>query len=151
MRSSGSSRPPSNSIGRSDIPAGGTTTVFSGSLKIGLNGLIGFSTALLSLSTLVGFASAFGAFVFAVAYGIVQLAGNKFPVGNPTIVVLILLIGGMQLICLGIMGQYIGRIYEETKRRPRFVVDRAAGFDSIKGNPVRPIKSGERARSGRAE
>jgi polyisoprenyl-phosphate glycosyltransferase len=113
---------------------------FLGSLKIGLNGVIGFSTALLSLSTLVGFASAAFAFVFAIAYGVVQLAGRKFPVGNPTIVVLILLLGGMQLICLGIMGQYIGRIYEETKRRPRFVVDRAAGFDLIQGNHVREIE-----------
>ena len=65
-----------------------------------------------------------------------QIAGNTFPVGNPTIVILILLIGGIQLICLGIMGQYIGRIYEETKHRPRFVVDRAAGFDVVQTRPV---------------
>ncbi|MGO9877216.1 MAG: glycosyltransferase family 2 protein, partial [Acidimicrobiia bacterium] len=86
---------------------------FVGSLKIGLNGIVGFSTALLSLSTFLGFAAAIGAFVMAIAYGIVQLAGNKFPVGNPTIVVLILFVGGIQLICFGIMGQYVGRIYEE--------------------------------------
>ena len=112
---------------------------FVGSLKIGLNGVIGFSTALLSLSTIVGFVAATGAFVMAVAYAIVQIAGRKFPVGNPTIVVLILLIGGIQLICLGIMGQYIGRTYEETKRRPRFVVDRAAGFDLADAEPALSI------------
>jgi len=113
---------------------------FLGSLKIGLNGVIGFSTALLSLSTFIGFGAAIGGFVLAVAYGIVQIAGNTFPVGNPTIVVLILLMGGLQLICFGIMGQYVGRIYEEVKRRPRFVVDRAAGFDVIEGSPVRSIE-----------
>jgi polyisoprenyl-phosphate glycosyltransferase len=113
---------------------------FVGSLKIGLNGVVGFSTALLSLSTIIGFAAAAAAFVTAVSYAIVQLAGRKFPVGNPTIVVLILLIGGIQLICLGIMGQYIGRSYEEVKRRPRFVVDRAAGFDHIEGNPARMVE-----------
>jgi dolichol-phosphate mannosyltransferase len=109
---------------------------FVGSLKIGLNGVVGFSTALLSLSTILGFVAAVVAFIIAVGYGAMQIAGRTFPVGNPTIVVLILLIGGIQLICLGIIGQYIGRIYEETKRRPRFVVDRAAGFDQF-GGPVR--------------
>ncbi len=113
---------------------------FLGSLKIGLNGVIGFSTALLSLSTFIGFAAAFLSFVVAVAYGIAQIAGNTFPVGNPTIVILVLLMGGLQLICFGIMGQYVGRIYEEVKQRPRFVVDRAAGFDAIEGNPVRSIE-----------
>lgn len=115
---------------------------FVGSLKIGLNGVIGFSTALLSLSTIIGFGAAIVAFITAVSYAIVQLAGRKFPVGNPTIVILILLIGGIQLICLGIMGQYLGRIYEETKHRPRFVVDRAAGFDRIEGNLVREVERG---------
>ena len=113
---------------------------FFGSLKIGLNGIIGFSTALLSLSTILGFAAAIGAFVMAIAYMIVKLAGREFPVGNPTIVVLVLLVGGIQLICLGIIGQYIGRIYEEVKHRPRFVVDRAAGFDVIEGSPPKPIE-----------
>ncbi len=113
---------------------------FVGSLKIGLNGVIGFSTALLSLSTLLGFIAAAAAFVMAIAYGVAQVAGNTFPVGNPTIVMLILLIGGFQLICFGIMGQYVGRIYEEVKRRPRFVVDRAAGFDLVDGLPVRAIE-----------
>ncbi len=113
---------------------------FVGSLKIGFNGVVGFSTALLSLSTILGFVSAVGAFVTAVSYAVVQLAGRKFPVGNPTIVVLVLLIGGIQLICLGIMGQYVGRTYEEVKRRPRFIVDRAAGFDAVDGSPVRVLE-----------
>jgi len=113
---------------------------FVGSLKIGLNGVIGFSTALLSLSTLIGFIAAIGGFLIAVAYAIAQIVGNTFPVGNPTIVVLILLMGGLQLICFGIMGQYVGRIYEEVKRRPRFVVDRAAGFDLVDGLPIRALE-----------
>ena len=120
---------------------------FLGSLKIGLNGVIGFSTALLSLSTFIGFAAAFLAFLIAVAYGVAQIVGNAFPVGNPTIVILILFMGGLQLICFGILGQYVGRIYEEVKRRPRFVVDRAAGFDVIEGNPTRPIERDPAPRS----
>jgi polyisoprenyl-phosphate glycosyltransferase len=101
---------------------------FLGSIRIGLNGLIAFSTALLNLSTAVGFVAAAGAFVVGVAYLIATLAGVQFPVGNPTIVALVLFVGGVQLICIGIIGQYLGRIYDEVKRRPRYIVDVAEGF-----------------------
>jgi dolichol-phosphate mannosyltransferase len=50
-------------------------------------------------------------------------------VGNPTLVILILFMGGIQLISVGILGEYIGRIYEEVRARPRFIVDRAEGFE----------------------
>ncbi len=101
---------------------------FLGSVRIGLNGLIAFSTALLNLSTAVGFAAAGAAFLVGVAYLIATFAGVPFPVGNPTIVALVLFVGGVQLICLGIIGQYLGRIYDEVKRRPRYIVDVAEGF-----------------------
>jgi Na+/H+ antiporter NhaC len=57
-----------------------------------------------------------------------KLCGFPFPVGNPTLVILILFMGGIQLISVGILGEYIGRIYEEVRARPRFIVDRAEGF-----------------------
>ena len=56
-----------------------------------------------------------------------KLAGFPFPVGNPTIVILMLLMGGIQLISVGILGEYIGRIYEEVRARPKFIVERAEG------------------------
>jgi polyisoprenyl-phosphate glycosyltransferase len=101
---------------------------FVGSLRIGFNGLVAFSTALLNLSTLAGFAAAFAAFVVTASYIGLKIGGVKFPIGNPTIVSLILLLGGLQLICLGIIGQYIGRIYDEVKRRPRYIIDRTVGI-----------------------
>ncbi|MDQ6854853.1 MAG: glycosyltransferase family 2 protein [Actinomycetota bacterium] len=101
---------------------------FLGSVRIGLNGLIAFSSALLNLSTAVGFAAAGAAFLVGIAYLIATLAGVQFPVGNPTIVALVLFVGGVQLICIGIIGQYLGRIYDEVKRRPRYIVDVAEGF-----------------------
>ena len=64
------------------------------------------------------------------AYLIMKLRGFPFPLSNPTIVILILFLGGIQLISVGILGQYIGRIYEEVKRRPKFILDRAIGFDN---------------------
>ena len=45
------------------------------------------------------------------------------------IVILVLFMGGVQLISTGILGEYIGRIYEEVRHRPKFIVDRSLGFD----------------------
>jgi dolichol-phosphate mannosyltransferase len=103
---------------------------FFGSLRIGLNGLVGFSNYLLTLSSQIGFLIAGLSFFIAIAYAIMKLCGFPFPIGNPTIVILILFIGGVQLISVGILGEYIGRIYEEVKRRPKYIVDTAEGFDN---------------------
>lgn len=100
---------------------------FVGSLRIGFNGLIAFSSALLNLSTIAGLIAAFLSFIIGIAYAILKVTGFDFPIGNPTIVILLLFIGGIQLICLGIIGQYIGRIYDEVKRRPKYIVDRKFG------------------------
>jgi glycosyltransferase involved in cell wall biosynthesis len=101
---------------------------FFGSLRIGFNGIFCFSTYALTLSTQLGFLIAGGSFVIALAYLVMKLCGFPFPVGNPTLVILILFMGGIQLISVGILGEYIGRIYEEVRARPRFIVDRAEGF-----------------------
>jgi glycosyltransferase involved in cell wall biosynthesis len=101
---------------------------FLGSLKIGLNGIVGFSNYLLGLSSLLGFCAAGGALFFAVVYLFLKLWGFPFPMGNPTIVILVLFLGGVQLISVGILGEYIGRIYDEVKQRPKFIVDEKHGF-----------------------
>ncbi|HMD60911.1 MAG TPA: glycosyltransferase family 2 protein [Opitutaceae bacterium] len=101
---------------------------FLGSLRIGFNGIFCFSTYALTLSTQLGFVIAGASFLIALAYLVMKLCGFPFPVGNPTTVILILFMGGIQLISVGILGEYIGRIYEEVRARPRFIVDRAEGF-----------------------
>jgi len=103
---------------------------FLGSLRIGFNGIFCFSTYALKLSTMMGFAIASFSFLIALAYLIMKLAGFPFPLGNPTIVILVLFMGGIQLISVGILGEYIGRIYEEVRGRPKFIVERAEGFKS---------------------
>ena len=102
---------------------------FFGSFKIGLNGIIGFSSALLNLSTVLGFLAAITSFVLGASYVVLQLFGQPFPVGNPSIVAVVLFVGGLQLICLGIIGQYIGRIYDEVKQRPRYIVAQSFGVN----------------------
>ncbi len=103
---------------------------FIGSLRIGFNGIFCFSTYALTLSTMAGFAIAGASFLIALAYLGMKLAGFPFPIGNPTVVILILFLGGIQLISVGILGEYIGRIYEEVRSRPKYIVDRAEGFGS---------------------
>lgn len=99
-------------------------------LRNGLHGLVCFSSFLLKLSTTFGLVCAVGAFLLGVSYALIQIIGRPFPMGNPTIVILVLFMGGIQLICLGIMGEYISRIYEEVRERPKFIVDYAIGFSS---------------------
>ena len=102
---------------------------FLGSLRIGFNGIFCFSTYALTLSTQVGFAIAGLSVLLALTDLVLKLTGAvNFPLGNPTLVILILFLGSIQLISVGILGEYIGRIYEEVRSRPKFIVDRAEGF-----------------------
>ena len=110
---------------------------FLGSLRIGLNGIIGFSTFPLTLSTLFGFLVAGFSFFIALAYLILKIWGLPFPMGNPTIVIIVLFLGGVQLISVGILGEYIGRIYEEVKQRPKFIIEKTWGSFE---NPINSIK-----------
>ena len=98
---------------------------YLGSLKIGFNGIFGFSTIPLQIMMWTGFAIALlsaMAILIVIALKIIQ--GNDFPMGTPTIMVLVLFIGGVQLAAVGVLGEYIGRIYDEVRRRPLYIVDR---------------------------
>jgi dolichol-phosphate mannosyltransferase len=104
---------------------------FLGSLRIGFNGIFGFSSFALTLSTQFGFLIAGFSFFGGLVYMIMKLMGFNFPIGNPTLVILILFMGGIQLISVGILGEYIGRIYDEVLGRPKFIVDRLEGLSGI--------------------
>ncbi len=118
---------------------------FLGSLVIGLNGIVGFSRYPLALISFAGVVLAVLAVLLAVAYGVLKLAGVGFPTGNPTIVVIVSLFSGIQLLSLGIMGEYVGRIYEEVKRRPKFIVEEAHGFGEDPDVAHDPDRAWERA------
>ena len=67
---------------------------FIGSLRIGMNGMVSFSNYLLTLSSTMGFVIAGFSFILGLTYAVMKLLGVPFPVGNPTIVILILFLGG---------------------------------------------------------
>ena len=110
--------------------------VSASQIRIGLNGIVCFSSYLLTLSSTFGFATAGLSFLIGGLYAVMKVLGFPFPIGNPTVVVLILFMGGVQLISVGILGEYIARIYEEVKQRPKFIVDRALGFEESKALPL---------------
>ena len=101
---------------------------FFGSLRIGFNGIFCFSTYALQLSTMLGFVIAGFSFLLMTIYLFYKFMGWQILWGNPTLVILISFLGGIQLISVGILGEYIGRIYEEVRGRPKFIVERTAGF-----------------------
>ncbi|MFM7514795.1 MAG: glycosyltransferase family 2 protein [Cyanobium sp.] len=101
---------------------------FIGSLRIGFNGIFCFSTYALTLSTWLGFVVSGFSFLLMAVYLFYKLMGWTIVWGNPTLVILISFLGGIQLISVGILGEYIGRIYEEVRGRPKFIVERAEGF-----------------------
>lgn len=103
---------------------------FFGSLRIGFNGIFCFSTYALTLSTMLGFAIAGCSFLLMAVYLFYKLMGWQILWGNPTLVILVTFLGGVQLISVGILGEYIGRIYEEVRGRPKYIVERAVGFRS---------------------
>jgi dolichol-phosphate mannosyltransferase len=107
-------------------------------VRLAVDGLLSFSTVPLRLATYLGLVVSAIAFLGAVFTLVQRLFADWFariglaPVpGFATIVIAILFLGGVQLICLGIMGEYIGRIYDEVKGRPSWIVRQTLGLPSV--------------------
>jgi glycosyltransferase involved in cell wall biosynthesis len=100
---------------------------FMGSLVIGMNGVVSFSRYPLHLISIGGMFISIFAFLFGLGYTIAKLAGFGFPSGNPTIVIIVSFFSGIQMLSIGIMGEYVGRIYDEVKMRPQYIVESAYG------------------------
>ena len=88
-----------------------------------LEGITSFSTAPLRVATYVGVMTAVLAFVFAIWVVLKALLWGDPVAGWPTMMAVILFLGGMQLVALGLIGEYLGRLYEESKQRPLYLVD----------------------------
>ncbi len=103
---------------------------FIGSLVIGLDGIVGFSRYPLQLISLIGVTVSGLAFTFALVYLALKIGGVGFPVGNPTIVIVVSFFSGIQLLSLGVIGEYIGRIYDESRDRPKYIIESRHGWDT---------------------
>ena len=102
---------------------------FLGSMRIGLNGVIGFSRYPLQVISMIGLVVFVFAMLLSVTYLLLKLAGVGIVWGNPTLVIIISFFSGIQMLSLGVMGEYVGRIYDEVKQRPMYIVDATEGFE----------------------
>lgn len=102
--------------------AGTTTWSYWKLFNLGLEGITSFSTTPLRWATYLGFLSAGSAFLYAFYVIGKTLLFGEIIKGYPTLLIVILLLGGTQLITLGILGEYLGRMFNETKNRPLYFI-----------------------------
>jgi dolichol-phosphate mannosyltransferase len=110
--------------------AGRSKYQFWSMLRLALDGIFSFSVVPLRMIALLGLATMLFGIGFGVFSVISHLTGNVDGTGWTTLVVLILIFGGVQIFSIGIVSEYIGRTYEEVKKRPRYIVESKVGFDS---------------------
>jgi polyisoprenyl-phosphate glycosyltransferase len=105
--------------------AGETKYPFKKMLKLAVNAITGFSYFPLQVATYLGFIAA-GLSIIAIPVVIfMRLAGRPEFTGQASTLLSVLFLGGVQLICLGILGEYLGRVYDEVKGRPLYIVSKA--------------------------
>jgi dolichol-phosphate mannosyltransferase len=108
--------------------AGETKYPYRKMLKFAVDGITSFSSAPLRLASWLGYLASFLAFAYLASVFIQKAMGATIQ-GWATIMVAMLFLGGVQLICIGIIGEYIGRIFTEIKPRPMYVVEEVYGAD----------------------
>lgn len=113
---------------RAERYAGETKYPLKKMLKFALDGITSFSYLPLQLATYIGFIAAGLAVLGIIVTIILRLSGSEAFYGQATTLVSVLFLGGVQLISLGIIGEYLGRIYDEVKGRPLYIVREALGF-----------------------
>ena len=124
--------------------AGVTKFSFFKMVKFATDGIVSFSILPLRLATWVGFAASGIALLGVLITVVERLMGVEGLVkGWASVLVAILFIGGVQLICMGIIGEYVGRIYGESKRRPLYVVRERLGFESAPQARAELVRAGQ--------
>ena len=98
-------------------------------LRFATDGITSFSHVPLQLAMTLGFVFAGVALLGIPAIVALRVSGSREFSGQATTLVSVLLLGGIQLICLGIVGEYLGRIYNEVKRRPLYLISGKWGFE----------------------
>jgi dolichol-phosphate mannosyltransferase len=118
--------------------AGETKYPYRKMIKFAFDGLTSFSSVPLKLATLLGYATSFLALLYACSVLVQKILGITVQ-GWATIMVGMLFLGGVQLICIGIMGEYVARIFNQTKQRPMYIVEEI--YTSAKTRDLRTLSN----------
>ena len=121
--------------------AGMTTWNFLSLFNLAMKGMTSFTTAPLRIMTFLGIIVSFGALAYMVFVLIMALIYGDPVAGYPTLMTVMLFLGGIQILSLGIIGEYIGQIFYESKRRPIYLVDEMNGKRMIYESVLRPLES----------
>ena len=105
---------------------------YYGSLKIGFNGIFGFSSKPLFLMSIIGIIFAFISFLIGGYYIFIKIIDPSITPGLSSTVLFITFFSGLNLLGLGVLGEYVGRIYDEVKNRPNYIIDKKINFDDEK-------------------
>ncbi len=100
---------------------------------LALDGIVSFSFVPLRIITMLGFIVSAISIALAIMYAVQRIAFGLTPPGFPTLIVAIFFLSGIQLITIGVIGEYVGRIFEEVKQRPLYVVRRVIQQSKIPG------------------
>ena len=125
--------------------AGKTTWSYLALLSLAVEGITSFTTAPLRLTTVLGLIVSALALCYMVVVLVDALVYGDPVAGYPTLMTVLLFLGGVQLLSLGIIGEYLGRVFTESKRRPCYLIDELDGekFDNAKLARRRYIDPGE--------
>ncbi|MCC6455158.1 MAG: glycosyltransferase family 2 protein [Caldilineaceae bacterium] len=124
---------------RAERYAGETKYPLRKMIRLATSAITSFSHVPLQLATYVGFTLASISLIAILVTIILRLSGSSFFLGQATTLVSVLFLGGVQLIFLGIIGEYLGRIYDEVKQRPLYIVSKAYGFIPDAGDLPRAV------------
>jgi dolichol-phosphate mannosyltransferase len=124
---------------RDERRAGSTKYPLRKMLKFAADGIVSFSNAPLRLALALGFFVSFSAFVYGFVAILLKVTGAFTVPGWTSIIFFTSILGGVQLIVLGIIGEYVGRTYIEAKRRPLYIVGSAVGFVAPARAPQRTV------------
>ena len=108
--------------------AGKTKWSFRKLFNYAIEGIVGFSTSPLRFATYLGMFTAIGAILYLIFVIIQKLTVGIAIPGYPTLIVLLLFFSSMQLFCIGIIGEYVGRTFEQTKNRPVYIAKEVLGI-----------------------
>ena len=125
--------------------AGQTTWNFLALFNLAMKGMTSFTTAPLRMMTFLGVTVSFGAMAYMIFVLMMAILYGDPVAGYPTLMTVMLFLGGMQLLALGIIGEYLGQIFHESKRRPIYLVDEMNGQKMIYSPRRVPIERDTRS------